>query len=678
MKFLVIILIQLVLPLASVFLYERLRGHSLPVSKRITLYFLFTAASVLAGYAALLIFREQVYHEWLFTELLSTSGLLIRFVIPLVTAVSLPFIVHYYRKLTDHFFKEEDFDNKLLKQYGHCTLCLFTLFFITFVSMPVYIAIGVEEPLETKVLITVTLIIGAASLLLGAVVFLLWRNYRYIEGLVSGLMALCFFNAYVLPFHAEVLDGRQEFARVLDNPVPLVRNVILFVILSGLMTIFRKHLRFTAVPLLLIAIVFSAGNIYTMSSADGDVDRNTPTQEDMFESASTLSSEQNIVVIVMDMMQGSVVERTFMEYPQLYDSYEGFTVFSRAFSSFPFTYFSDSTIQSGKLYPSDDPTWLANFAYSFQDSFMADMRDEGMLVSLMGGRPWRAGDQVDFPWVYRSTSQRPWTAYISASSAALARVVGYWMQSPFNLIQVGAWESSTHADLINNMVGDIELMERLINNLSVSGTQSRLIYFWSLATHTPVVFSKDGQIGVDVDGWIGRTEQHLIDETFFVTMQLARLFGTMKELGVYDNSLIIIVSDHGTHLRSPSNEQHSEFMRDYTDGNKKFGNFRPIHYYNAVMMVKPPDLKSGALITHDPAWIGDVRSLINRYHGNFTNKLPSDVIKEIRAENPEVGVMFAPKQLDTTRTSENHEIIFVTSLHDIAAAFEAHSSHTDD
>jgi len=639
------------------------------------MYLLFAIAINASGYAALL-FLGWTYHDWLLYDLQSLYGLSRRLVIPFASAAALPFAVYYYKKLTDHFTKDDNFDNKVLRQCGHFALVLFTTLFILFVFSPTYITAGAREPIQSTVLATVILVLTGVSMVLGAGVFLLRGKYKYVEGIITGLLVLCFINAFILPFQVEVLDGRTNFLGVQDNPLPFIRSVLLLIILSGLWTIFRKQLRFTVIPLFLIALVFTGVNIHSMSSMQPGADESTSAADDVLKSASTFSSSRNVVVIVMDMMQGSIVERTFEEYPQFFESFDGFTIFTRAFSSFPFTRFSVISIHSGKLYPSEDPTYDENILHSYKDSFMMDMQNEGLHVNMLGSLP--EINQRYFPFTSGITDESPWSIYNSATSASLARVTGYLMRSPFtrfNEARTREWEGTVNERFIDWMASDSEMMEILINELSVSDEDDKLLYFWHFGTHTPVITTKDGQLEISNIEQRQNFEQSYIEEAYFYQMQLSRLFDAMKEQGVYDNSLIIITSDHGIRMNEEMILEHGRHMEDFVDGMQWFGNVRPVHMYNSIMMVKPPDSRGEAIMTHDPAWSGDVRELINRYFMNFTNIPPKDMVAEIRAGNPVVGVAVArigSTHADMFHTAESHEVIFIESLFDIAAAFSAY------
>jgi len=161
----------------------------------------------------------------------------------------------------------------------------------------------------------------------------------------------------------------------------------------------------------------------------------------------------------------------------------------------------------------------------------------------------------------------------------------------------------------------------------------------------------------------------------------------MQSADVYDNSLIIIVSDHGMGTSFSGALEHVTNFEDLADWTSSFGNFYSPIKHNVILFVKPPNEQGQAIISYDPAWNGDVRALINHYFDEFHDdsaSKPIDVVVSIRANKPEVGVLFLSGTLTSSEVLEqlssplNQEVVYVTSLYDIPAAFAAHSDLPED
>jgi len=541
-----------------------------------------------------------------------------------------------------------------------------------FVFGPVQIAVASENVLDSRILVTVTSAFFIGSLLLAFCVFLLKKKYIYVEILLTAILALIVVNFLFFPFQAGVLDGRSELIQIGGDIKPLLRNIFALLLSITMVALFRKHLRFIPIILLVCVIIFTGNGIRVMQARSVNIDDSKKYQ--VIESATTFSTNQNIIVIVFDAMQGSMVERVFLKYPHLQDSFNGFTLFTRAFSSFPFTAFSRQNIQSGQLYVSDNTNFLEQRLVSISDSFMTDMQEHGMRVNAIGAIDEIVQqEEVEIPFISGIAPRRPWASFGIAVAASMARITGYWMPNPF---APTIWEGN-----LNLLQDSVYTFNMLLNNASAYGEQGKLLYLWDLTLHSPVSFSRDGQMIYPLIPWQELVEQNYIDEYYFVFTQLVHLFETMEQLGVYDNSLIILLSDHGDVFPVGVWEEHVNHAPDFTEGGNRNGNFWWIQAYNSSMLIKPPNASGQAIITHNPAWNGDVRAIINHYFHNFDNHSPIDVMAEIRVLNPEVGVMFAPYGtgiMDVYITTELHEIVYVASLHDIPAAFAAHSASATD
>ena len=529
------------------------------------------------------------------------------------------------------------------KYYLQEILVLTAALFILFVMGPVHIAsagnIGIDGFLLIKTAVACCLIAGIIVFVL---IKLLSKRYKFIEATFTAFLLLIVINAFIMPFQAGLLDG-GELGLPVEDIIPLFRNVAAFLVLYFVAAKFRKNLRFIAVPIVAFAIGLTVFNLQSVQRAD------VIPQEEVIANAVNFSTDQNIVIIVADMLQGTIADYMFEEYPHLLDAFDGFTLFTRAFTSFPFTRFSRETIHSGMLYSMENPSSQEeHLRASVSDSFMSDMQQAGASVSgfhisLFG----------EFPSVPNFNDPTPaLQLYGYTLAASIARLTGYWTPNPFG----------GHAlDLVMaDSIGSINAHNVLRENIRADDVGLKLLYFWDYTMHTPVVFSRDGNIRSEP---AARNDVNaIVDEMYFGLGQLTRLFDSMKEQGVYDNSLIIIVSDHG----------HGFGENIFHEDAEAFGNFLPVFRYNTALFVKPPTSRGTAQISHNPAWTGDVRALVNFYHDNFENISPVDVVAEIRSINPYVGVLFAPDGMSMPEmwtSKEHHQLVSVQSLYDIPEAF---------
>ena len=571
-------------------------------------------------------------------------------------------------------FYEETFDKKnVLMKYLHCALTLFVILFIVFIHNPVHASVNIFILLDNILLIVVGLICLGVSLLFAGLVFLLRRKYRFLEGILNGLLILCFINAFLFPFRVSVFDG-TAVATMQDNITPLIRNIVLFLLLINVGFFFRKYLRYVSVPLILVCIIFTLHSHigFAVTLRSDEAWREPKSREEILLSAAEFSSDKNIVVIVVDMLQGTIAEESFYKYPEYLDLFDGFTIFTRGFSSFPFSSFTQLTVQSGVEYIIESDDFREHRLASEQDSFMMDMKNIGGRVEIL---------QLEsrlFPSIHNVRYIPSSVIYGYSLGASIARLTGYWplqllitfdddMEWPFHDIHPGGieWRVKIHSIDLNNF---------LVDNLSVGDDMPKLLFFWNHLLHTPLAFDRHGDfLDINTSYDIGANISHALEETLFVYTQLHELFEAMKRNNVYDNSLIILVSDHGH--PAGSNQEHLANFEGFEYWYRFYGNERALNMYNTAFFIKPPYSRGPAEITHDDVWTGDVRSVINHYLDNFTNDSPIDVVANIRASNPYVTVAFIPSGTGSAMFTEqaSHQQVRVSNVFDIRTAFAAHS-----
>jgi hypothetical protein len=91
---------------------------------------------------------------------------------------------------------------------------------------------------------------------------------------------------------------------------------------------------------------------------------------------------------------------------------------------------------------------------------------------------------------------------------------------------------------------------------STSGKESEndIYVLWSLVSHFPYIFDKDGtvlnekcntfEVGMDEDA-IQKTNQNYNKALQYADSLLAIFINTLKDKGLYDDSIVIVISDHG-------------------------------------------------------------------------------------------------------------------------------------
>ena len=138
-----------------------------------------------------------------------------------------------------------------------------------------------------------------------------------------------------------------------------------------------------------------------------------------------------------------------------------------------------------------------------------------------------------------------------------------------------------------------------------SNLGKRVLWFHTLMTHSPVRFTKDGAFSMDL------TPDDVYGEVAYGLSVTAKFMDKLKEIGVYDDALIIVLSDHGFEpIRKMNNlglDQYFLLEAIGVKGTTSLGQYRPL------LMIKPP-LASGIMkYSEKPAALIDLRNTFNAF-----------------------------------------------------------------
>lgn len=144
-------------------------------------------------------------------------------------------------------------------------------------------------------------------------------------------------------------------------------------------------------------------------------------------------------------------------------------------------------------------------------------------------------------------------------------------------------------------------------------------------THREILFDRNGK---SIPNLLQNKENQL-EEYRYVLSLYGNFLNKLKEMGVYDNSLIIMTGDHGTY-----DEQYRN--------------------YNPMLIVKPPQSSQALSLSHNAVMLTDIRQLIKSFmQGNEEFETAYNTFQQIGLErafkvyaspqsDPENGTKYLP------------------------------------
>lgn len=409
--------------------------------------------------------------------------------------------------------------------------------------------------------------------------------------LFSGLALYILTTVIFYPVQSGVLDGVNETIHKGDR---LFHLAWLCICLSmSILSLYKEK-----IGSLLRRVVFVLGVFVLITSIYMGIAilplGNDPEQDFQWQKSSALSAKDNIIVIALDALQGDLVNEVLANNTELAAHFDGFTSFTNVSSIFPGTGFSYRGILEGKL-PNGDVK-----AIDRRSNLFREMHENGYRVSVSSYlnsmfKIFKTdGDTVD---IIPATvgSNNIFEDFISLSILGSRRYLPFIIDHKLQQKEFGAISK----------VGEKRVLESLITHFNIDDNLSkRFLWLHSLMTHYPVRFTKEGNFSFELK------EDDVRGEIEDALTLMAQMLQKLKEIGVYDNSLIIILSDHGFPKISVLKSLSANQLYLATS----LGPFGPAAgQYAPTLMVKPPNAHNLLRYSETAVTLMDFRKTLNEF-----------------------------------------------------------------
>jgi len=415
-----------------------------------------------------------------------------------------------------------------------------------------------------------------------------WDSKKIIMGMFSTLFVTFFILTTFFPQTSPLQDGTQEVLPAFDELALLYSAYILFYITVVFFAV-KKHETFKRLYLAVIIFMILA-SVCTAVITIGQNARTVFLDDD---TDLSFGSKRNIIVILADSLQGSSTEAVFNLHPELKNKFPGFVAYTKAITPFPFTTFSLQAILSGEIYMYDASVieHFRSLQMALDDSFVMDAKNNGYNVTSVMLLPAFGKDDT-----YQIRN-------VPLFLAGIERLLNILDLGALRILRTRLVGNITlNTDLLWLKRESFEILER-ISKESIGEHENRLIFFHDFFPHAPI--ARWQRENGNIISELSHTPEAYLDEIRFYFEQLAKLIENLKELGIYNDAMLIIVADHG-HPDIPPSELTNFSMRE-----RGFWSF-PVDLYNPVVMLKLPNAPLLPLeISHDFTSNTIVRELVN-------------------------------------------------------------------
>ena len=363
----------------------------------------------------------------------------------------------------------------------------------------------------------------------------------------------CYVQSFFLNGKMGTLTGEGDhysLSTVLVNLLLWVLIAAVIIVGAILLIKFKKEqlarsvVMFLALSLTVMQLTAFVSTVFTSDGMTGSGVQKNYYLSDIGEYE--ISSDKNTVMFIIDTCDGRYLEQAISEYPDIFDGLDGFVYYPNATSTHSRTYPSMPYLLTGEICHFDKPySEYVDEAYK-NNSYIEDIKATGCNIGLYTNNQYVANKgmmSIDNS-VSNSETRISFIGTLKQMGRiSLYRNVPYALKSRFryggesvneNVIFIP--KSAPQRCITSN---DVAFYNRLVSDgIAVSGSYSkafRLYHMWG--AHPGGKFDQNMQPAKQ-----GSTTQ-CIRGNFLIIQDYIR---QMKELGVYEDSTIIITADHGS------------------------------------------------------------------------------------------------------------------------------------
>ena len=400
-----------------------------------------------------------------------------------------------------------------------------------------------------------------------------------------------------------------------SNSQKIINLVAIIALIFALNIIWKKY-RKNVFEILTIGIVALSGmsffNIMGIYDVLGDTNTAVAAKEESKGSFTLSKNGKNVVIVMLDRAMGEYVPYIFNEKPELKDKFTGFTYYANIISHGGHTIFGAPSISGGYEYTPVEinkrdqeslvqkhreasnlmPTLFKNEGFNVvtgasytEDTTVTDKESASEMVAMNNRNFYFYG-------IFKSSPVIMQKFLYDNGDYLSGKVLNQEITSLYTAFGVN-----------KNFVREIKVLDTLSENSAIGETGNNFLYFANNAAHAPCLlqlpdYTLENRVNnqklVDYDDYVidgkklgmkTRDQVSHYHANMACFIKLADWFDFMKANGVYDNTRIILVSDHGAPLR-----HFDDLVLDNSKDSSK-----NIEWYYPLLLVKDFDSKEFAV-----------------------------------------------------------------------------------
>lgn len=385
-------------------------------------------------------------------------------------------------------------------------------------------------------------------LLTGMLLYLNQKHMKLYRTLLFAFLTIGYIQGLFLNGSMGILDGTVN--NVYSN-FTLYFNLGVWILLIGMIHIFswkkydaaQKLMKVISIWVILIQIV-SLGTMIITSKNTSPKSEMTLTTEGMNE----IGSKNNIIVFVLDKFDGSYVDEIIEEDPDFLQPLNDFTFYQNAVSEFCPTYDSIPFLLTGTEFIEDSSVDYVQYAYE-KGNLLADISDCGYDIGVYTHKRYVAEEMKSIITNYEEGVKRTCTM---RDLFSLMTQCSRYKMAPFAAKRYYIYDTSDIAllvvsDRIVNIENDLPFYHQLTEKglqVSQSDAEGTFRFIHMHGAHPPYTMTEDFQY-IEYDNRRDESWGNSISQWKGAVKIVYEYIRQLKELGKYDDSFIIITTDHG-------------------------------------------------------------------------------------------------------------------------------------
>jgi len=316
------------------------------------------------------------------------------------------------------------------------------------------------------------------------------------------------------------------------------------------------------------------------------------------------TTEPNFLYILLDEVYGGSALEVFQSDRSLAGSFAGFTFYSDTAGAYPTTIVSVPAILGGKLYGNDESIrdYLSN---SFAESDLmqliqakqmpAFVHSSGMYCRYLGQV--NCSDMGDMLPSQKAADQEYGELLDIALFKMAPEIVKPLLYNNGNWTMQGLIKRSGP---LQNTSFQVQEFRYFINEIVAAPGASSFKFYHNTVTHSPVNHNSNCHaLSVNL---IPRYENYLKQDRCGFSL-VENLLDKLRELGIYDNTFIVISSDHGRPFVPDK-------LQDRFDASSGGATHKHYGYAHAMLMVKPLNAMDELQFSAQPMSLLDASPII--------------------------------------------------------------------